>query len=121
MILHLDLQRVQDNWLELRYFTDNPNNFEERRLNLTEIQDLATKAETDYFSRFPVSFEQTGKILFDWLDGEERWLTGFLEQHRREMTVLAIRAAEGLSHLPCSMMGIVFLWKNLRRWWQCAG
>src|SRR4028118_337809 len=71
-ILHLDLKSVQDNYVEIRYFLDNPNPYESRRLCLTEIADLIKLAEQDYYVVRPVPYPETGKRLFDWLDGTER-------------------------------------------------
>ena len=44
-ILHLDLKTVQGDYVEFRYFLDNPNNYNSpRRLSLTEIADLILQA-----------------------------------------------------------------------------
>ncbi|MBS9389832.1 MAG: hypothetical protein HEQ33_13460 [Dolichospermum sp. WA123] len=44
-ILHLDLKAVAGNYVELRYFTDNYNQYERRTLPLSEITDLSKSAQ----------------------------------------------------------------------------
>jgi len=55
-ILHLDLKSVQDNYVEIRYFLDNPNPYEPKRLCLTEIADLIKLAEQDYYVALPETY-----------------------------------------------------------------
>ncbi|NET58356.1 MAG: hypothetical protein F6K47_20040 [Symploca sp. SIO2E6] len=50
-ILHLDLKLVQDNYVELRYFADNPHQYKPRKLPLEEIAELVKLAEQDYYVR----------------------------------------------------------------------
>lgn len=69
--LHLDLKPLDENYVELRYFIDNPNKYEKRSLCLTEIADLIKLAERDYYvSFFPEDYTVTGR------QGER---TGFLK------------------------------------------
>ncbi|MFN6518952.1 MAG: hypothetical protein RMY29_031285 [Nostoc sp. CreGUA01] len=78
--LHLDLKPVAENYVELRYFVDNPNQYEKRRrsppqasLPLSEIADLIKLAERDYYvSFFPEDYTVTGRRLYNWLDGSDR-------------------------------------------------
>jgi tetratricopeptide (TPR) repeat protein len=103
-ILHLDLKSVQDNYVEFRYFLDNPNHYESRRLCLTEIADLITSAEQDYYVNLPESYPVTGKRLFDWLDGTERLFSRKIAELGRESIILAIATAETLAHLPWEVL-----------------
>jgi tetratricopeptide (TPR) repeat protein len=104
-ILHLDLKTVTDNYVELRYFIDNPNQYEKRSLSLTEIADLLDLAERDYYvSAFPEDYTVTGRRLYDWLDGSDRWLQSLLDKYRREGIVLAIATSEKLAHLPWEVL-----------------
>jgi tetratricopeptide (TPR) repeat protein len=104
-IIHLDLKPVAENYVELRYFTDNPNQYEKRSLLLSEITDLIDIAERDYYvSAFPEDYTVTGRRLYNWLDGSDRWLQPLLDKHRREGIVLAIAAAEKLAHLPWEVL-----------------
>jgi tetratricopeptide (TPR) repeat protein len=104
-ILHLDLKLVADNYVELRYFTDNPNQYEKRSLPLSEITDLIDIAERDYYvSAFPEDYGVTGRRLYNWLDGSDRALQPLLDKHRREGIILAIAAAEKLAHLPWEVL-----------------
>jgi hypothetical protein len=99
-ILHLDLRAVQENQVELRCFWDNPTQYESRRLNLVEIVELTRYAAKNYYlspqigadqkdsqknverklePAYPSSQPQDdlatiGRKLFNWLDGNERWL-----------------------------------------------
>ncbi|MFN6526086.1 CHAT domain-containing protein, partial [Nostoc sp. ChiSLP03a] len=110
--LHLDLKPVDENYVELRYFIDNPNQYEKRSLPLSEITDLIQLAERDYYvSFFPEDYTVTGRRLYNWLDGSDRWLQPLLDKHRREGIVLAIAAAEKLAHLPWEVLhdGVSFL------------
>ncbi len=104
-ILHLDLKLVADNYVELRYFTDNPNQYEKRSLPLSEITDLIELAECDYYvSAFPEDYTVTGRRLYNWLDGSDRWLQPLLNKYRREGIVLAIAVTEKLAHLPWEVL-----------------
>jgi tetratricopeptide (TPR) repeat protein len=109
--LHLDLKSVAGNYVELRYFIDNPNKYEKRSLALTEIADLIQLAERDYYvSAFPENYTVTGQRLYNWLDGSDRWLQPLLHQYRREGIVLAIstpvetRNFASLHHLPWEVL-----------------
>jgi tetratricopeptide (TPR) repeat protein len=104
-ILHLDLKPVADNYVELRYFTDNPNQYEKRSLPLSEITDLIDVAERDYYvSAFPKDYTVTGRRLYNWLDGSGRWLQPLLDKYRREGIVLAIATSGKLAHLPWEVL-----------------
>ncbi|MGF1567288.1 MAG: tetratricopeptide repeat protein [Nodosilinea sp.] len=103
-VLHLDLRQLSDEQAELRYFFGNPNDYDERLLKLTEIQDLLQAAERDYYTNYPGQFDTTGVKLYDWLDGTERWLTAAITQHRRQGLVLAIATAGRLAHLPWEVL-----------------
>ncbi|MEH2149026.1 tetratricopeptide repeat protein [Nostoc sp.] len=110
--LHLDLKPVDDNYVELRYFIDNPNKYEKRSLPLSEIADLIKLAERDYYvSFFPEDYTVTGRRLYKWLDGSDRWLQPLLDKYRREGIVLALSTSEKLAHLPWEVLhdGVSFL------------
>lgn len=110
--LHLDLKSVIGNYVELRYFIDNPNKYEKRSLALTDIADLIQLAERDYYvSDLPEDYTVTGRRLYNWLDGSDRTLQPLLDKYRREGIVLAIAAAEKLAHLPWEVLhdGVSFL------------
>ncbi|MEH2140171.1 tetratricopeptide repeat protein [Nostoc sp.] len=110
--LHLHLKPVNENYIELRYFIDNPNKYEKRSLPLSEITDLIQLAERDYYvADLPEDYTVTGRRLYDWLDGSDRWLQGLLDKYRHEGIVLGIAAAEKLAHLPWEVLhdGVNFL------------
>ncbi|HIK05604.1 MAG TPA: tetratricopeptide repeat protein [Trichormus sp. M33_DOE_039] len=104
-MLHLDLKRVDGNYVELRYFIDNPNQYEKRSLSLAEIEELINWAERDYYvSAFAEDYTVTGRKLYNWLDGSDRWLQSLLNQYRCEGIVLAIATDEKLTHLPWEVL-----------------
>jgi hypothetical protein len=103
--VHLSLVEAGDS-VEFRYWRDDPNQFDQRRLRLDEIHDLARKSEADYYSvRQPDLFD-VGRRLYKWLDGDDRWLARQLEDLRGAGEVaLLIEARGALAHLP---------WETLR-------
>jgi hypothetical protein len=87
-ILHLDLKAVAGNYVESRYFTDNYNKYETRKLPLSEISDLIELVERDYYvSLFAEDYAVTGKRLYNWLDGSDRWLQKLINQYQRQISV----------------------------------
>ncbi|MBD2125173.1 tetratricopeptide repeat protein [Microcoleus sp. ZQ-A2] len=102
--LHLDLNPVADNYAQLRFFFDNPNDYQSRSLPLSEIADLIQVAEQDYYVRLAVDYTITGQKLYNWLDGSDRLLSRTMQQHPRDSIVLAIAAAEKLAHLPWEVL-----------------
>ncbi|MBW4504387.1 MAG: tetratricopeptide repeat protein [Scytonema hyalinum WJT4-NPBG1] len=116
-ILHLDLKRVTGNdVVELRYFQDNPNEYKQRSLNLREIDELIKIAERDYYvnSSEAVDYAETGKRLYEWLDGRDRFLQSCLQTLGLREIILAIATAEKLAHLPWEVLhnGKKFLVEN---------
>lgn len=104
-MLHFDLKRVDGNYVELRYFSDNPNQYQQRSLSVAEIDELINWAERDYYvSAFPEDYKVTGRKLYKWLDGSDRWLQSLLNPYRDKWVVLAIAAAEKLAHLPWEVL-----------------
>jgi Tfp pilus assembly protein PilF len=104
-ILHLDLKEIAGNYVELRYFTDNYNKYEKRTLPLSEITDLIELAERDYYvSSYAEDYAVTGKRLYNWLDGSDRWLQTLINQYQRQGIILAIATAEKLAHLPWEVL-----------------
>jgi tetratricopeptide (TPR) repeat protein len=102
-IIHLDLRAVTDTAVELRYLTDSVN--QGRSLPLSQIADLIEKAERDYYVPYlPEDYALTGRRLYEWLDGTERWLSGLLNVHKRQGVVLAIATAHRLAHLPWEVL-----------------
>ncbi len=102
--LHLDLKPIANDYVELRYFFDNSNQYEKRSLPLGEIEDLIQQAEQDYYVRLAVDYAVTGRKLYNWLDGSDRFLQRLLDRHRGEGIVLAIAATEKLAHLPWEVL-----------------
>ncbi|GAB4226358.1 MAG: CHAT domain-containing protein [Elainellaceae cyanobacterium] len=105
-ILHLDLKPIQGETVELRSFWENPNEYDDRTLALAEIQTLIQQVEEDYYvsPRLQADLATTGRRLFQWLDGSNRWLVSKLAQHPGEVIVLAIAVAGKLAHLPWEVL-----------------
>jgi hypothetical protein len=103
-ILHISLiQRGQD-YVSLRYFWDNPNNYKEHKLPLAEIKGLSDNAETDYYTRLPVDYATTGQALYNWLDKSDRILANALKEPHPQGLIIAIATDKGLARLPWEIL-----------------
>ena len=102
-ILHINLKPIAGDRVELRYFFDNPNQYQARSLELNEIKELIQHADLYYYI-LPEDFAKTGQKLYDWLDGSDRTLTRAMNQYPSKGIVLAIAAAEKLAHLPWEVL-----------------
>ncbi|NJO58924.1 MAG: CHAT domain-containing protein, partial [Richelia sp. RM2_1_2] len=103
-VLRFDLKIIQDNYVELRYYFNDKTQYEQRNLDLAEISDLVQIAERDYYTALPESHDVTGKRLFNWLDGHERWLSRAIRECRGKELVIAIKAEQQLTHLPWEVL-----------------
>ncbi|HHP7245837.1 MAG TPA: CHAT domain-containing protein, partial [Elainellaceae cyanobacterium] len=118
-ILHFELQPPGETSVELRYFTDNRNQYESRRLLLQEIADLIEQAQADYYVRARVQADHAtvGQKLFNWIDGSDRWLLTLMRPYlnRGEGIILAMSAKGTLGHLPWELLhdGNSFLMQRL--------
>jgi hypothetical protein len=113
--LHINLKPTGDNYAELRYFFNNPNQYQRRSLNLKAIEDLIQVAERDYYTPLPEDFVKTGRQLYEWLDGSDRWLVRAIAECPATGIVLAITTTGKLAHLPWELLhdGTSFL---VERW-----
>ncbi len=100
-ILHIDLRRLTADYADLRYSEGNLNAFEARRLPLADIQDLIEQMERDYYVALPEEYVKTGRRLYEWLDGSDRWLSTLLGSGA---AVLAIATEQRLAHLPWEVL-----------------
>ena len=103
-ILHFNIKPIQNNYVELRYFESNPNDYQSRSLPLTEIADLIQLAERDYYIPLPEDYQKTGASLFNWLDGNDRFLQQLLDNQRGKGIVLAISTSGNIAHLPWELL-----------------
>ena len=123
-ILHINLQARGDKEAEFRFFWDNPNEYERRTLLLDNIASLNERADTDYYTKRPVDYAQTGQVLFNWLDGRDRLFNCALERcPHGEQVVLAISASERLANLPWELLhdGQGFLVNRRPASYPCGG
>jgi tetratricopeptide (TPR) repeat protein len=114
-ILHLNLKLAKEEYAELRYFFENPNDFESRSLPLKDIAELIQMTEQDYYVHLAENYSITGQKLYRWLDGSDRWLSRALAQCPGEGVALAISSTEKLAYLPWEILhdGSRFLIKRL--------
>ncbi|PSB20087.1 CHAT domain-containing protein [Phormidesmis priestleyi ULC007] len=99
-IFHLDLRLVTDSAAELRYFFDNPNDYERRELLISDIAELIDIAETDYYVRLPKPAREIGQALYRWLD-RDRILTQRLSERP---SAVAIATDQRFAHLPWEVL-----------------
>ena len=103
-VIHLNLRLLGEDYAELRYFLDNPNRYQSRRLPLAEVSELISTANRNYYVPLPADYVVTGRRLYDWLDGDSRFLQRALDEHRRQGIILAISTTENLAHLPWEVL-----------------
>lgn len=103
-ILHISLTLQGQDYVSVRYFWDNPNNYKEHKLPLAEIKGLTDKAETDYYTRLPVDYATTGQSLYNWLDKSDRILANALKEPHPQGLIIAIATDKGLAHLPWEVL-----------------
>lgn len=110
-IFHLDLKLTGNDYAEFHCFWENPNDYQSRQLPLAQIEKLIEEAERDYYPTPPKDdaeriklYIETGKALYNWLDGSERLLEGEINKHRGDGIILAIAATERLAHLPWELL-----------------
>jgi len=104
-ILHIDLRPTGDTHVTLRYGWENLNRHKPRPLPLAEIEDVIAVMERDYYpQRFQEDYAITGKRLYRWLDGSDRWLETTLRERRAPLICLAIAATGKLAHLPWEVL-----------------
>ncbi|PZO47631.1 MAG: NB-ARC domain-containing protein, partial [Phormidesmis priestleyi] len=129
-ILHIDLRSLTADYADLRYSEGNLNAFEARRLPLADIQDLIEQMERDYYVALPEAYVKTGRRLYEWLDGSDRWLSTLLGSGA---AVLAIATEQRLAHLPWEVLHdkhgflvgrsqpvVPVRWQGERLTWQTA-
>jgi tetratricopeptide (TPR) repeat protein len=101
--LHLSLKGLNDTLVELRYWRDRPSAYESKTLAIAEISDLIGQSELDYYVLRP-QLVSMGQRLFNWLDGEGRWLSRAIQDCAAEGLVLATSPDAKLAHLPWEIM-----------------
>ena len=72
--LHISLQPRDQEHVELRYFFDNPNQYQERSLPAQELTDLIAVAERDYYTRCSrTSLRLGGDCTTGWTAATAGW------------------------------------------------
>ncbi|OQY57802.1 MAG: hypothetical protein B6245_15210 [Desulfobacteraceae bacterium 4572_88] len=112
-VLHIQIRPKDRDTADLRYFFDNPNDFKARTLNMASVEKLIDEAEKRYYvHQILADLTGTGKALYNWLDGEDRFLTEPINACRgTETLALAISTEGKLAHLPWEVLhdGNLFL------------
>lgn len=103
-ILHISLSEQGKDYASLHYFWGNRADCKEHKLPLAEIKGLGDRAETDYYTYNHVDYATTGRSLYNWLDGSDRFLANALNQPRQEGLVIAIATDRGLAKLPWELL-----------------
>lgn len=104
-ILHFNLKPIQADAVELRSFWQNPNDYEGRLLRLTELDQLIQQIEALYrVARSEADLTTIGRQLFQWLDGDNRWLVSKLTRFPTEEIGLAISMVGQLRQLPWELL-----------------
>ena len=101
--LHLSLKFLSEQQVELRYWHDQPSKYEDKVLAIAEISDLLNQSELDYYVLRP-NLVAVGQRLFNWIDGEGRWLSRAIQDCASEGIVLAIAPDAMLAHLPWEIL-----------------
>ncbi len=101
-ILHIDLKLQGSDHAKLRAQFDRQLIVSEKTIALSEIRELVENAKTYFYNPLPDPVK-TGKQLYRWLDGDERWLSGAIAQSQMGI-VLEIEAVERLAHLPWEVL-----------------
>lgn len=102
--LYMNLDLAGQDEIELRYYLENPHQSQTRILPVNEIADLMKLAERKYYTAKPKDYANTGRKLYRWLDGSDRWLSSILARFRGETVVLAMAPAGKMAHLPWEML-----------------
>jgi len=104
--LHISLKLKDTDFVELRYFFDNPYDYTKRNLSIKSIHHLIDIVETNYYTVVPVDFRKTGIDLYRWLDSADRFLSRAIESCRGtvDVLVLAISTAGKMAHLPWEVL-----------------
>ena len=102
--LRVELITDTDNvWATLRYWLPDVHHPETRQLQLAEIQPLIQTGELYYDTTRP-DLVRVGQQLFDWLDGNGRWLQRAVDTAPPPGLVLAINVDASLAHLPWEVL-----------------
>ncbi|WP_319576497.1 tetratricopeptide repeat protein [uncultured Desulfobacter sp.] len=106
-IINFKFKKVNSKHIELRYFVDNPNDFKRRILDVKEeIESLIKSADLNFFIRWKADLKKTGKDLFSWLDGSDRFFSKIIHCYRENarILILAFHSDDVLSDLPWEIL-----------------
>jgi CHAT domain-containing protein len=103
-VLHLILKPFQDDYLELRIFWDNPNEYvPPHTFSKSKIDELIQYFEDYYYTTgTQESLDNLGQKLYKWLDTDDSLLAQKIDGQRE--ILLAIAVTEKLAHLPWELL-----------------
>lgn len=103
-IFHIHLTLQGKDHVALRYFWDNPFNYQEHCLSLAQLNELKKQAETDYYTHLAVDYLITGTSLYKWLDQSDHLLSNAINKPHLEGLIIAIATDEGLANQPWELL-----------------
>jgi tetratricopeptide (TPR) repeat protein len=101
--LYLSIKALNPQQIELRYWQGQRSAYEQKILAIAEIEDLIGQSELDYYVLRP-QLTALGQRLYNWLDGEGRWLSRAIQNCGAEGLTLAIAVEGKLAHLPWEVL-----------------
>ena len=117
--LDIILTEQGDNKVSLRYLVDKDRLlFDDRLLDKADLKAEIREAEKNYYAYIPGNLLDTGKALYNWLDGEDHFLERAIGEFAADqLLVLAFQGTGTLLHLPWELMhnGQEYLVQQMRR------
>ncbi len=101
--IRFEFSEVSSQQQRLRLFDGADQLIDSRSLEASTLDVIVERAEAEYQQPLPESLLTLGQALYDFLDGDERWLAGEQETPRK---ALQIRVDVGgrLAHLPWELL-----------------
>ncbi len=97
-ILHINLEAIEGDLVEFRYYWDNPNQSQTYEILLRPLAGLRRRDYTE-------DYVTLGQTLYKWLDGEDHILQRQIDKQRDTGIVLAISStSQGLTKLPWEVL-----------------
>lgn len=104
--LDINLQTMPDGQVRLRYLANKDQLlFEDRILDIKDIEAQIKEAEAQYYAYIPGDLLKTGQALYNWLDGQDRFLEKAINEFPQDqLLVLAFQGEPSLLHLPWELL-----------------
>lgn len=117
-IIHFKIEQTNSDDIELRYYLDQPDDYETRALNLETFREWHNEAEAKFYTSFRGDLSKIGQKIYDWIDGADRFLARKIQyciKDNPDLLVLAFSTDDKLSHIPWEILhdGKEFLVQHL--------